>query len=56
MIFQQFNLIKGLTTLENVMVPAYPTGEKFGPLRKRAQELLATFNLSPKASAKASVE
>ncbi len=51
-IFQQFNLIKGLTTLENVMVPAYPTGEKFGPLRKRAQELLAAFNLSAKASAK----
>ena len=26
-IFQQFNLIKGLTALENVMIPAYPTGE-----------------------------
>src|SRR5512141_2863433 len=26
-IFQQFNLIKGITALENVMVPAYPVGE-----------------------------
>ena len=26
-IFQQFNLIKGITVLENIMLPAYPTGE-----------------------------
>jgi putative ABC transport system ATP-binding protein len=51
-IFQQFNLIKGLTALENVMAPAYPTGEKFTVLRQRAQTLLETFNLGPRAAAK----
>ncbi|HEY5973951.1 MAG TPA: ABC transporter ATP-binding protein [Geobacteraceae bacterium] len=51
-IFQQFNLIKGLTALENVMAPAYPTGEKFTVLRQRAQALLETFNLVPRAAAK----
>jgi len=51
-IFQQFNLIKGLTALENVMAPAYPTGEKYAPLRARALETLALFNLERKAGAK----
>ncbi len=51
-IFQQFNLIKGLTALENVMAPAYPTGEKFATLRSRALETLALFNLAHKAAAK----
>src|SRR6185369_5793043 len=26
-IFQQFNLVRGISVLENVMLPAYPTGE-----------------------------
>jgi putative ABC transport system ATP-binding protein len=51
-IFQQLNLVKGITALENVMVPVYPTGEKFSSLRKRALELLETFNLSHRAAAK----
>jgi putative ABC transport system ATP-binding protein len=51
-IFQQFNLIKGLTVLDNVMIPAYPTGEKHGPLRQRALDTLALFNLERKAEAK----
>jgi putative ABC transport system ATP-binding protein len=51
-IFQQFNLIKGLSALENVMAPAYPTGEKFALLRKRALETLDIFNLSHRAEAK----
>ena len=51
-IFQQFNLIKGLTALENVMAPAYPTGEKYAALRTRALETLALFNLAHKADAK----
>jgi putative ABC transport system ATP-binding protein len=50
-IFQQFNLIKGLTTLENVMLPAYPTGRKFSALRRRALELLDLFGLALKATA-----
>ncbi|HEY6008878.1 MAG TPA: ABC transporter ATP-binding protein [Geobacteraceae bacterium] len=51
-IFQQFNLIKGLTALENVMAPAYPTGERFSLLRRRALDTLALFNLEERAAAK----
>jgi putative ABC transport system ATP-binding protein len=51
-IFQQFNLIKGLTAVENVMIPAYPSGEKHRILEKRALELLGLFNLSNKATSK----
>ena len=51
-IFQQFNLIKGLTPLENVMIPAYPKGEKFASLKKRAMDLLDMLNLADKAQAK----
>jgi putative ABC transport system ATP-binding protein len=51
-IFQQLNLIKGITALENVMIPAYPSGEKHRSLRMRAMRLLGLFNLSHKAAAK----
>ena len=50
-IFQQFHLIKGITALENVMVPAYPTGEKHSTLRKRALAILEMFNLDGRANA-----
>ena len=51
-IFQQFNLIKGLTALENVMIPAYPEGEKYAALKKRALALLGMFDLDRKAASK----
>jgi putative ABC transport system ATP-binding protein len=51
-IFQQFNLIKGISALENVMVPAYPGGEKRAVLKDKALRLLELFNLSHKASAR----
>jgi putative ABC transport system ATP-binding protein len=51
-IFQQFNLIKGITALENVMIPAYPNGERHSTLKDRAAGLLDLFNMSSKASAK----
>lgn len=51
-IFQQFNLIKGITVLENVMLPAYPDGEDFRQLRERASRILGDFNLSGKLSSK----
>lgn len=51
-IFQQFNLIKGITAIENVMVPAYPNGERHASLRKRAENLLGLFNVSKKAFSK----
>ena len=51
-IFQQFNLIQGITAIENVMLPAYPIGESFQPLKQRAEKLLELFNLAHKAAAK----
>lgn len=51
-IFQQFNLIKGISALENVMIPAYPNGEKHSRIEARAANLLDTFSLSHKSAAK----
>jgi putative ABC transport system ATP-binding protein len=51
-IFQQFNLIKGVTALENAMLPAYPSGEKYLSLKKRAHHLFDLLNLSAKATSK----
>ena len=51
-IFQQFNLVKGITVLENVMLPAYPLGEKHGVVKKRALALLEMFGLGERAAAK----
>jgi putative ABC transport system ATP-binding protein len=48
-IFQQFNLIQGLTVLENIMLPAYPIAPKRHTLIQSAKSLLAQFNLSDKA-------
>ncbi len=50
MIFQQFNLIRGLSALENVMVPAFPTGEKYSQLRRRALETMDLLNIAGKAA------
>lgn len=50
--FQQFNLIKGISALENVMLPAYPTGEGYSFLKKRAIDLLGLLNVAHKASSK----
>ncbi len=49
-IFQQFNLIRGITVLENVMLPAYPRGERHSVLKKRAIGLLELLNLADKAA------
>ena len=51
-IFQQFNLIQGVTALENAMLPAYPSGEKHLPLKKKALHLFDLLNLSSKAFSK----
>lgn len=51
-IFQQFNLLKGISVLENVMLPAYPLGESLVGLKKQAMNLLELLNLAPKAAAK----
>jgi len=51
-IFQQFHLIRGISALENVMLPAYTTGEKHAALKERAQHLLDLFGLSAKTRAR----
>ena len=51
-IFQQYNLLKGISVIENVMLPAYPLGEPFSLLKKQAASLLELFNLAHKAAAK----
>lgn len=45
-IFQQFNLVKGISVLENVMLPAYPTGEGRDHFRLRAVALLEQFSIA----------
>jgi putative ABC transport system ATP-binding protein len=51
-IFQQYNLIQGISVIENVMLPAYPDGGRLAQLKQRAAHLLSLFNLLPKASAR----
>ena len=48
-IFQQFHLVKGISVLENVMLPAYPCGERVSVLKMRALHLLDLFDIAPKA-------
>jgi putative ABC transport system ATP-binding protein len=52
-IFQRFNLIRGLSVLENVMLPAYPEAPDPAVLTERARVLLAQFRLEGKADDKA---
>ncbi len=49
-VFQQFNLIKGITALENVMLPSYPVGEKYGIVKRRALVLFKMFGIEERAS------
>ncbi|HSR11729.1 MAG TPA: ATP-binding cassette domain-containing protein, partial [Thermodesulfobacteriota bacterium] len=51
-IFQQFHLIKGITVLENVMLPAYPLGETHSSLKRRALGLLESFGVRDKAESR----
>ncbi|MDS4021012.1 MAG: ABC transporter ATP-binding protein [Candidatus Competibacter sp.] len=51
-VFQQFNLIRGLTVLENVMLPAYPLGRPYRELSDAAREWLDRFGLGAKIASK----
>lgn len=51
-VFQQFHLVRGLSALENVMLPAYPLGEPFGVMKKRALDIMKMLSISHRASAK----
>ena len=49
-VFQDLHLIRGLTALENAMVPAYPLGLDWTQLRDRAQALLSRLQVAHRAS------
>jgi putative ABC transport system ATP-binding protein len=51
-VFQQFNLIKGLSVLDNVMLPAFPCGEPYGALKQKTLQILDIFNIGDKALSK----
>lgn len=51
-IFQNYNLIKGITVLENTMLPAYPTGRKYDRVKGDARRLLARLGIESKAGRK----
>lgn len=51
-VFQQFHLIRGLTVLENVLLPAYPLGRPYRQLVSAAQGLLEQFGLGGKAASR----
>ncbi len=48
-IFQNYNLIKGISVLENTMLPAYPTGMKYRVIRDRAVSLLEKLGIMSKS-------
>jgi len=51
-IFQNYNLIKGMTVLENTMIPAYPEGPNYQDLRQRALNLLQRLGIDSKTHQK----
>jgi putative ABC transport system ATP-binding protein len=51
-IFQQFNLIRGLSAIENIILPAYPTGQPRKDLLLKAEALLAGVDLGHRRDAK----
>ena len=51
-IFQQFNLIRGLSAVENIILPAYPTGQPRKDLLLKADALLADVALGHRRDAK----
>jgi len=50
-VFQQFNLIRGITALENVMQPAYPIGTPRRQIKHEATELLASLGVAHRQKA-----
>jgi len=47
-VFQNFNLISGVTVLENVMLPAYPTTRTFRDVKDRVLFLLEALEIPAK--------
>ena len=51
-IFQQFNLIRGLSAIENIILPGYPGGTPRAQLLARAEALLADLQLAHRRDAR----
>lgn len=51
-IFQQFNLIRDLSVLENILLPLYPVGMDIGEMLERGERLLDRFGLKTKREMK----
>jgi len=51
-IFQQFNLIRNISVLENVLLPLYPQPVGFREMRARAEEILERLAIGAKAQVK----
>jgi putative ABC transport system ATP-binding protein len=52
-VFQQFHLLGGISTLENVMLPAYPLGEGRAALVKRARKIMEQLGIGGRAAERA---
>jgi putative ABC transport system ATP-binding protein len=51
-VFQNYNLIKGISVLENTMIPAYPIGKKHREVKAKSTELLKKLKIDSKADQK----
>ncbi len=51
-IFQQFNLIRGLPAIDNIILPGFPNGTPRAQLLEHAEALLADMQLSHRRDAK----
>jgi putative ABC transport system ATP-binding protein len=51
-VFQRFNLIRGLSVLDNVQLPAYPLAPRRRDLHRRAMALLERLGLAHRADAR----
>ncbi len=49
-VFQRFNLVRGLSALDNVMLPAFPLGVPHGRLKEKAFALLDHFGVAERAA------
>jgi putative ABC transport system ATP-binding protein len=52
-VFQQFHLLRGLSALENVMLPAYPRGERRAALVSRARAAMEELGVAGRAAGRA---
>jgi len=51
-VFQDYNLMRGISVAENVMLPAYPTGRRTEVIRNSAMALLEKMGIAGKARQK----